>query len=260
MSMNGMDQPERHTASAAELPPGLAEPVLFEEEEKAASPFALTEIPPRVPLPAPKGVPLLDGRDVPARFRQAFRELKFVVEQAREKNGVRTIGICSVEGGDARSVAATNLAYALVEGGTKRVALLDASFGQPHVARLLAAEAESGLADVLAGRVPPEQAMFAAGPDGLFGMATGDAEAAGIDPIDATERFGTLANRLATVFDFVLVDTPPLGERIDAAAICSRLDAVILVVRAGRTTAGDVDRAIAKLGASRLLGLVLDGV
>ena len=56
----------------------------------------------------------------------------------------------------------------------------------------------------------------------------------------------------------MIVDTPALDSRVDAAAFAARLDGAILVVKAGKTKASTIDEAIAKLGENRVLGLVLN--
>ena len=257
MSINGMETGNGATAPKREN--SLVD-VKISEGDDFAPGFSLAQVAPRIPAKQVKGEPLLDGRSVPAHFKESFRELRFAIEQARERSGVRTIGIVSLDDGDGKSLTAANLALALTEGGSRRVALLDACYGAPRIAKLLAAEAPVGLAEVLSQKMSAERAMFAAGPDGLFAMSTGDAAGAGVDPIDTAEQFGMLANRLATVFDYVIVDTPALSKKVDAAAIANRLDGVILVVRARKTKASEIDRAIARLGESRVLGLVLNQV
>jgi non-specific protein-tyrosine kinase len=221
--------------------------------------FSLTKIAPRVPTAKVAPDPLLLG-PAPRAFKEGYRELRYNLERMRERSGVRTVGVVSVADGDGKSLTATNLALTMTEGGRRRVALIDACFGKARIATLLGAEAPIGLAEVLAGKVPVEQAMFACEQPGLFAMASGSVHATGLDPLDVAETFATLCNRLATVFDYVIVDTPAMGDAVDAAAFASRLDGVVLVVKAGKTKASDIDQAIAKLGENRVLGLVLNKV
>lgn len=61
-------------------------------------------------------------------------------------------------------------------------------------------------------------------------------------------------------FEWIILDTPPIGVVSDAALLCPMVDAALLVVRAGRTPHGDVERAIEALGRDRIAGIVLNGV
>jgi non-specific protein-tyrosine kinase len=57
----------------------------------------------------------------------------------------------------------------------------------------------------------------------------------------------------------VIVDGPSLGAP-EALALASRVDGVLLVVRANRTPRAEVERARAALAGARLLGMVLNQV
>lgn len=221
--------------------------------------FSVAQIAPKVPSPRIAASPLVRGATTPAAFRNAYREMRFGIETLKDRQGLRTIGVVSVNDGEGKSVTATNLALTLTEGGKRRVALLDASFDSPAIATLLAADAPVGLAEVLAGKISPEKAMFATEKPGLYAMSAGNLAEAGIDPLDAAETFAVLANRLATVFDYVIVDSSSIAQNVDGVGLVSKLDGVVLVVKAGKTKAKDVDAAIAKLGEGKVVGLVLNG-
>ena len=261
MSMNGAEvgveaKSTPRTENRSQLPMEVEVTPAGKHESRTPG-VALGEVAKRVPAAGDARAPLV-GPATPPAYKEPYRELRHAVEQMQEKMAVRTIAVCSPCDGDGKSVTAVNLAVTLSEGGARRVALVDADFRNPKVAELLDAEAPIGLAEVLAGKASLEKAMFAADPNGLYGLSAGDLEATGLDPLDVTERFATLMNRLATVFDFVVVDTPSLESHVDAAAYASRLDGALMVVRAGKTKASKLDEAIAKLGENRMLGLVLN--
>lgn len=235
------------------------EPAVLDVEAAGAAPLQLSRIPARRPAGRAEREALL-ARASPPRLKHAYRELRFALEASRVRSGVRTLGLASLDPGDGRSVIAANLAFSFTEGGRRKVVLVDASFERPSVARMLDAEAPAGLAEVMAGRIPLEAALFASGRPGLFALSAGNPAAAGLEPLDALDTFGAIADRLATVFDFVIVDTPALHERVDAAAFVSRLDGALFVVRARRTRAAPLEAGLARLGEGKVLGLVLNDV
>lgn len=77
-----------------------------------------------------------------------------------------------------------------------------------------------------------------------------------------TERFDNLLNELAKDFDYVLVDTPPLGSVADGDLIASRCDGGLLVVRSGVTPRGMVASSLKQLerAGCKLMGVVLNRV
>ena len=254
MSMNGMDVGDETVAGDLPIDVEIPRPRSETTPRIAPPAFSLTQIAPRTPSTTIVREPFVE-RTSPVAYREAWRNLRFSLERMREASGRKTIGVSSVAPAEGKSLTTVNLALTLVEGGRRRVAVVDACFGGARIAGMLAAEAPIGLAEVLTGAVPLEKALFATEHPGLYALGCGRAP---IDPLDVAETFGAVIDRMATVFDFVLVDTPPVGERVDAAALASRLDGMMLVVRSGETKARDLDAAIAKLGEKRVLGLVLN--
>ena len=60
------------------------------------------------------------------------------------------------------------------------------------------------------------------------------------------------------MFDYIIIDAPPMGIFTDANVLISRADAAILVVRAGKTRYALVDKLLEQLPKDRLLGVVLN--
>ena len=61
------------------------------------------------------------------------------------------------------------------------------------------------------------------------------------------------------MFDYVIIDAPPLGIFTDATVLINRADAALIVARANRTRFGALDRVLEPLPRERLLGVVLNG-
>ena len=59
-------------------------------------------------------------------------------------------------------------------------------------------------------------------------------------------------------FDFVIVDTPPVGLLSDASLIAAAVDGTLFVVKAGGTPFDLVKRAVSAIGSDHLLGVVLN--
>jgi Mrp family chromosome partitioning ATPase len=60
------------------------------------------------------------------------------------------------------------------------------------------------------------------------------------------------------MFDYIIIDAPPMGIFSDASVLISRADAALLVVRAGKTRYAQLDKLIEQLPKERLLGVVLN--
>ena len=72
------------------------------------------------------------------------------------------------------------------------------------------------------------------------------------------DRMRTLLAEAAAAFDWVIIDTPPVGILTDAKLLGSMVDAALLVVRQGHTPAAFVHRAVDNIGRNRIIGVVLN--
>jgi len=63
-----------------------------------------------------------------------------------------------------------------------------------------------------------------------------------------------------SLFDWVLLDTPPVTLLTDASLLASKADLVVMVVQAGKTSFEVVQRAVDAVGRERVIGIVLNRV
>jgi Mrp family chromosome partitioning ATPase len=75
-----------------------------------------------------------------------------------------------------------------------------------------------------------------------------------------TDAFFRLLRKLASSFDWILVDSPPALPLIDASLLAQAADANLLVARAGVTPGQAIEDAIVLLGRNSLAAVVLNGI
>ena len=68
----------------------------------------------------------------------------------------------------------------------------------------------------------------------------------------------TVLEEAVTRFDWVVLDTPPVGLLPDANLLGAMVDAVVLVVRAGKTPHAAIQSSVQALGRDRIVGVVLN--
>ena len=76
----------------------------------------------------------------------------------------------------------------------------------------------------------------------------------------SSPQMGTLIEECGRRFDWVLLDTPPIGLLPDAQLLARLAGAVILVIGAGSTPAATVERAVTEIGPERIIGVVMNRV
>jgi Mrp family chromosome partitioning ATPase len=216
---------------------------------------------------------------------EAFRLLRTNLEFVRFSAGdVRTILVTSGIEKEGKSTTSANLAVAEARAG-RRAALVDLDLRRPYIDRFFRLSAVEGITDVALGRIELERAMqridlHLGGPDPgavvpslLTGSDAPVAEAGVLDvlvsgplPPDpgefcASYRLAEIIAQLRTLYDTVIIDTPPLLWVGDALTLSSQADALILIARLKslrRPMVRELGR-ILDLVPARKLGFVVTG-
>lgn len=196
--------------------------------------------------------------EAPHDFRaEAYRSLRTNLLFVEVEDGQRTFVVTSSVAGEGKTTATANLAIALAQSG-QTVLLIDADLRKPKVADTLGIEGRVGLTTVLIGDAEVDDAVQEWGGTGLFVLPAGRV------PPNPSELLGSramesLLRRLEREFDWILVDAPPLLPVTDAAVLGTRTAGAIVVAASGRTTRGQLDAALARLGTVdvRIAGILL---
>lgn len=191
---------------------------------------------------------------------EAYKSLRTNVRFFLRGDGCKRFCITSATAGEGKSITLLNLAISIAESGQK-VLLIDADMRRPALARLLVEKAAPGLSNVLAGLEKAESAIRKDVYPNLDILFSGDVPP-NPSEILGSEEMENLIREFSERYDYVLVDTPPVGVVSDACLVANLLDGVLLLVRQGRTKKEDVKRAVnnLQLTGTRILGYVLNGV
>lgn len=189
---------------------------------------------------------------------EEYRRLASGLHLAQAENGLRALMVSSAMPRDGKTLTSTNLALTLSESYKRRVLLIDADLRRPSLHEVFRVSNTVGLADCLRTdglSAPPmiqvsgHLTVLPAGPADYSPMA-------GL----TSETMRTIITQAREQFDWVIVDTPPVGLISDASLMASLVDGVLLVIGAGSTPYAAVKRAVSEFGADRILGVVLNRV
>ena len=198
------------------------------------------------------------GRDTSPVSVEQYRRLAATLHGLHVTSGLRTIMISSALPRDGKTLTTTNLALTLSQSYGRRVLLIDADLRKPSIHEMFGLDNILGLADGLRTGAPgslpvtevsPTLTVLTAGTPDLRPMA-------GL----TSERIATILKEAASRFDWILIDTPPVGLISDAQLLAGLVDGVLLVVGAGSTDHAAVTRTVQALGRERILGVVLNRV
>ena len=242
------DPGELHSSVRAEMPP-------------AGQCLRLEELRRRCAKPGWKLNPDYDVFSTPqssALCAEQFRTLRSRLYRLREKNPVRSLLITSTLPGEGKSYVALNLALAITRQHERRALLIDADMRASRLHVRLGAPSAPGLSDYLSGRADEFSILQADPKVDLFLVPAGKSVP---DPSEllANGRLKPLLEGMCPVFDWVIVDAPPVLAVADPGIIAGLCDGVIVVIRAGETPHDLVKTTLQEFRGNNLLGVVLNG-
>lgn len=170
---------------------------------------------------------------------------------------VKVIGITSCHENEGKTTVVLHLARSLAELG-KRILVIDADMRKSVMAgRNTSVENAVGLSEMLTGMKKLKECIYATQYPSLQLMFAGKYPPNPVELLNG-KYFTALINETRKVYDYVIVDAPPLGSVIDAAVIAQNCDGTILVIGDGNVhyrEAQEVKIQLEKSG-KKILGVV----
>lgn len=221
--------------SGAALLAELRSPRVRDEQEA----LALYELPllariPDVPGAFAAGSVASPASTAPA-VREGFRSVQVQLDQG-EAPLPRALLVTSPSAGDGKTTCAVNLAFALVSAG-HRVILVDLDLRKPDVGKMLGVGGNRGLVSLTKRGAHLSELLVQVphvAPLRVAACAPGD-----VVLLEAlTARLPDIIAEAKGLADYVILDTPPLGEVSDALRAAMHADELLLVMRPGHTDRG----------------------
>ena len=197
------------------------------------------------------------GQMSPRSFEQ-YRRLAATLHHAQLEKSIRVVMVTSAVAGEGKTLTATNVALTLAESYGRNTLLIDADLRRPAVHELFAVPNVSGLSDGLRATAEQKLSLQRVSPRlSLLTAGRPDQDPAGLLTSESMRR---VVEEAAAAFDWVVIDTPPVGLLADAKLLAAMVDTVLFVVHAASTPYPVVQRAIEAMGRERVMGIVLNQV
>ncbi|HET8712190.1 MAG TPA: polysaccharide biosynthesis tyrosine autokinase [Gemmatimonadales bacterium] len=198
--------------------------------------------------------------DGPAQVIEALRGLRLRVLHAHSGEGPLALTITSPGIGDGKSFVSLNLALSFADAGY-RTLLVDGDTRRGVQHKALKTPSTPGLTDVVAGRVPLDQALRQTSYPGLSFLSSGTRMQRAPERL-LSQNMRDLMAKLRSMYDVVIMDSPPLGAGADPLVLGTLTENLMLVLRTGQS---DINLASTKLEVLnalpvRVIGAVLNDV
>jgi receptor protein-tyrosine kinase len=171
---------------------------------------------------------------------------------------IHSIVITSPSPAEGKSFAAVNLALAESHLAGNMTLLADFDFRRPVVHTLFQIDRSPGITDFLLGKAKLHEAIKRVAGTNLCILPAGEAV---INPLELLNlrEVKTLLDGLPSVFNWIILDSPPLLFAADANLLSTLCHGTVLVVRIGTTSIDSVTRAMQSLCENNVLGIVVNG-
>jgi protein-tyrosine kinase len=190
-------------------------------------------------------------------YCEEYRSLRTHILHKSQKQKLQSVVVASVNPGEGKSVTALNLSWLLAQTDGVRALIIDSDLRMPSLTDYLGIETDKGLSEILSGRAGVKDSIIRLEPAGLYLLPGGESRSDVAEMISGP-KFKEILREAKEMFDYVIIDAPPLGIFTDANVLINHADGALLVVRAGHTRYNALDHVLETLPRERMMGVVLN--
>ena len=214
------------------------------------------EGPPKPAAEKPSPLPLPETVHEPM---DCYEALKTNILARHPGQTIKTILFSGTTHGDGASTTAINFATTLARNCRLKVLLIEANLRTPGLHTAFRIEPERGLSDIMTNGDKPDFYIKKVEP-GNLSVVTAGSKLTGPVSLFESDRFGKFLTSMRAVFDYIILDGPPVPSFSEARVLCTKVDGVVLVIEAGKTREQVAVRAKKELeeAGGKVLGMVLN--
>lgn len=182
------------------------------------------------------------------KISEAFRALRYRLEFITQEVKCPIILLSSAMPGEGKTFSAVNLASAYSLTG-KKTLIIGMDMRRPTLSKSFGLDGTNGLSTYLIGKVSLEEATFDTGYENLYVIPSGPVPP-NPSELASSEKARKMIATLKKQYDYIIVDTAPIGTVSDAYVIASIADAILLLVRHNHSERRIIRTTLSDLSAS----------
>lgn len=202
--------------------------------------------------------------NLPYSGREAFKRLRTnVLIALNQEKKCPVIGVTSAQPSEGKSTTTINLAYSLAE-LKKSVLLIDGDMRRPAIHNAVGCGLTPGLSEILSGSQNLKDAIVrynSRSDETCFDLIPGGDFPDNPSELLNSNRFQKLLEVVSNVYDYVLVDLPPVNAVVDAVNASKYTDGLVVVIRENHCPRFVLDSCLEQLryAKANILGFVMNG-
>ena len=187
----------------------------------------------------------IDKLDAKSPIVEAYRSVRTSIEYSNLDDKLKVILVTSTQQNEGKSTVASNLAISFSKLPNKKILLIDGDLRNPSIHRVFSIGNSDGMMSILKG----EKDLKSTINDNLDILTTGVIPP-NPDEILVTDKMKKFIQQIKEKYDYIFIDSPPIGIVSDASLLSQLSDGVIFVV-----SSGEVETDFAKLAKDKLMNV-----
>jgi capsular exopolysaccharide synthesis family protein len=188
---------------------------------------------------------------------EKFRFLAVRLRHLQQRRQLKQLLITSTMPEEGKSTIAANLACTLATRRQQKVLLLEGDLRRPGLQSQFGLSRMVGLTEYLQGTVEVNLPIYRLDALGIWFLPAGRSAENPLELMQSS-RLSLLFEKLKTVFDWIVIDSPPVLPLADTSVWTRLADGILLVTRQGRTDKDYLKRGLEALDSSKLLGALVN--
>jgi len=209
-----------------------------------------------ISLPPQSRMVCLTDRENPSA--EAIRLLGVRLRDLRQTRPLKKVLITSTIPQEGKSMIAANLACALAYASDAKILLVEGDLRRPSLLQMFGIKKQVGIYEWLKEDTSSIRNIYHLKDAGIWILPAGDALSNPIELLQS-ERLPVLMNKLAALFDWIIIDSPPVLPLADTSVWMRLADGVLLVTRQGTTEKQQLESGLEALESHKVIGAIVNG-
>ena len=201
---------------------------------------------------------IISYNDPKSVISEQYRAIRTNIEYSSVDQNTKTILVTSSDKNEGKTTTVSNLAVSFAN-LNKKVLLIDCDLRNASIHKMFKINNIYGLTDILAKDRAVDKCIQETELENLYVLTAGSTPPNPAE-ILSSEKMKNLIEDLKNMYDYIFIDTPPIGLVTDAGVLSSFIDGVVLVVKSESVEKKYLEETKKKLDAvdARILGAILN--
>jgi capsular exopolysaccharide synthesis family protein len=191
-----------------------------------------------------------------SRYSESIRTLRSGIQMTDVDHPPKVIQVTSTIPHEGKTTVGLSLAVSAAYSGLK-VLFIDSDLRHTSATKFFGLSKARGLVDTLVGKVPPQEAIAFSKDANLWVLPAGSKTNNPADLL-SSNKMKSLIEHCREAFDYIVIDSPPIGPVIDPVALSQLADTVVYVVQWAATSRELILQSIKRLPEDKIAGVVFN--